>query len=485
MLLVLLPFVAGVVLCDSVVIPLVWLIVALFVATVGAWLLLPRRVAWCYVAFALLLLGYITAELRRPVASLPYDTDMELIVEVVGEPAQRSGYRVAGGRVEAWREDASWRGADDAVQLWLRSDSVGYGDRLHLRGRVVERMSRYDDYDELLRRRGNVGGVAVGDYNIISIEHCAHQGLQHRALLKLEPYARDSASHATVEAMVVGARHRMPASLREAYSRTGLSHLMAVSGLHLGIVAMVVGVMLLPVVLLHRGHVVRNLLIVVALWLFAAVSGMSPSVVRAAVMLSVLQLSAASSSRYSSINALAATIFLMLVIRPDYLYDISFRLSVAAVAGIGLGGVPLMRHLPVRRGVGGWVPTTIVVGVVATLWTLPLVSHSFATLPIVGVMVTPVVLLPAYIVVGGGILALALPAPLNMPFAVAAEWAAELQNRVVERAAMPEWASLEYAMPEWGVWLCYLLFAIITLVGWSIDRKKTVSLQSYDEYRRG
>ena len=116
MLLVLLPFVAGVVLCNSVVIPLVWLIVALFVATVGAWLLLPRRVAWCYVAFALLLLGYITAELRRPVASLPYDTDMELIVEVVGEPAQRSGYRVAGGRVEAWREDASWRGADDAGQ---------------------------------------------------------------------------------------------------------------------------------------------------------------------------------------------------------------------------------------------------------------------------------------------------------------------------------------------------------------------------------
>ncbi|MBQ2142522.1 MAG: ComEC/Rec2 family competence protein, partial [Alistipes sp.] len=324
-----------------------------------------------------------------------------------------------------------------------------------------------------------LGGVGISDYNIIGVTHSAPTDLQSRAIARLDRYATDDASHATVVAMVAGSRHAMPNDLRDAYSKTGLSHLMAVSGLHLGIVLMVVGFMLLPLRFVHRGHRIAALLAIVAIWFYAIMSGASPSVVRAAVMLSVLQLSLATSARYNSLNALAVTVFAMLVYRPSYLFDISFQLSVAAVFGIVAWAVPMMRaSRQWPRPVKG-LSSLIVVGVVATLWTLPIVSHTFGNLPIIGVVVTPCVMLFAYAIVACGILAVVLPTPVGYPFAAVAEWAAHIQNIVVEWAANLPFALVEYAMPKWGVALCYLTYTAITLLYWSKNQKKVITLSRY------
>ena len=97
---------------------------------------------------------------------------------------------------------------------------------------------------------------------------------------------------------------------------------------------MVIMMLFTPLVLLRHGHRMVTVITIVGVWLFAVVSGLSPSVVRAAVMLTVLSLSMLGAGHYNSLNALAATAFAMLVYRPSYLYDISFQLSVVAVAGI-------------------------------------------------------------------------------------------------------------------------------------------------------
>ena len=306
--------------------------------------------------------------------------------------------------------------------------------------------------------------------------------MQSQALAQLDEYATDDASHATVVAMVAGSRHAMPRDLKEAYAKTGLAHLMAVSGLHLGVVLLVVGFMLMPLRFLHGGHRIAALLAIVAIWCYAIMSGSSPSVVRAAVMLSVLQLSVVASARYNSINALAVTVFAMLVYRPNYLFDISFQLSVAAVFGIVAWGVPLVRGARSwPRPVAG-LYSLVVVGVVATLWTLPIVSHTFGNIPIVGVVLTPCVMLFAYAIVACGIVAVVLPAPLGYPFGVVAEWAARLQNIVVEWSAELPFASVEHTMPQWGGALTYAIYGAITLLCWSRNQKKVVTLPRYDDF---
>ena len=471
MLVVLLPFILGILAASYVLFPPYIAEVAICVVTILGWVSLPRRVSLGYAAVALWLFGYLIADYRTPHASMPYGSAVELDVEVVGIPAEREGYRVSEGRVVAWRGDDVWHRADDKVLLWLRNDDIREGDGVVIYGMVSERMSRFEPYDKLLRNRGYVGGVGIED-NLISQQRGEHSRLHHLAVKKLRGYMLDTLSHATSEAMVTGSRHAMPQMLREAYSATGLSHILAVSGLHLGIVLMVMLVIVAPLRLIHRGHRVANILIVVAIWLFATMSGLSPSVVRAAIMLTMLQLAYFSSLARSSINILAVTLFVMLLYRPSYLYDVSFQLSALAVAGILLWGEPLVRRFRGRSRLWRVVASTLIIGAVATLWTLPVVSHTFGNLPLAGVVLTPVVMLFAYTIVGCGLFALILPHPLAMPFAVVGEWGAAIQNSVVLWASEHGFTGVEYQMPLGGVLLCYALYGVVTVVAWSKIEKK-------------
>jgi competence protein ComEC len=251
---------------------------------------------------------------------------------------------------------------------------------------------------------------------------------------------------------------------------------MAISGLHLGIVMLVVGSILLPVNLIFWGWHIRAALIVVVLWLFAAVSGFSPSVVRSAIMLTVLQLSAASVLRYNTMNALSVVVIAMLVWSPDYLYDISFQLSVLAVMGIVLWGVPLLSILGRRQIPGMSIITTVVVSLTATLWSMPLVAHAFSQVCFVNVIISPVVFITAYVVVGFGIFALVLPEALALPFARVMEAAAMFQNDVVARGAEWGYGFMMGSLSAWEMVAIYALFALITLVGCSWEEKKMITL---------
>lgn len=480
MLVVLIPFVLGIVLAEHFVLPL-WLACGVLLGVVVlAAIAIPRKVVWGYIAVALLMFGYVVAELRAPATAVPYNTTVEMVVEVESIPSNRGDYCRADGRIIEWRDGDEWRETDSRVVLWLRTDGISHGDRLTLAGELSRDISRYDDYNRLMHRRGFVGGVGVGDYNLLGVSYSEPTDMQSRAVAKLDRFTTDSASHATVVAMVAGSRHDMPTELRESYSETGLSHLMAVSGLHLGMVLMVVGFIFKPLRLIHRGHRIAATLSIVAIWLYAIMCGASPSVIRAAIMLTVLQLSLISSARYSSLNALMATVFVMLVYRPNYLFDVSFQLSVAAVIGIVVWGVPLMRLSRGWHWVWSGLYSLVVVGVVATLWTLPIVSYTFDSMPIVGVVVTPCVLIFAYIIVVCGLFVLALPLSVAAPFAAAAEWAAGVQNSVVGWAAELPFASIGYTMSGWEVSTIYAIFTIITAIIWSINRKKVVSLSRYD-----
>ena len=304
--------------------------------------------------------------------------------------------------------------------------------------------------------------------------------LHDRAVQRLERHMRDSTAFATAEAMVVGSKRLLSRETRDDYTSTGLTHLMAISGLHLGIVMLVVGFMLLPINLVFWGWHIRAVLIVVVLWLFAAVSGFSPSVVRSAIMLTVLQLSYASVVRYNTMNALAVVVMAMLSYSPDYLYDLSFQLSVLAVMGIVLWGVPLLSLIGRRQIPGMALISTVVISLVATLWSMPLIAYTFSQVSFVSVVVSPLVFVTAYLVVGFGVFALVLPGVLALPFARVMEFAAMLQNEVVARGA--EWGhgSMMGRLELGAMVAIYLIFAIITLVGCGFEEKKMITLHFDD-----
>ncbi|MBR4951548.1 MAG: ComEC/Rec2 family competence protein [Alistipes sp.] len=469
--LLLIPYVLGILLADMVVVPdwalVVAFLLAVFIVERGK----NRVLSMVAVAVAVLGFGYMTTTLLRPTCNIVDGGYVTARVRVKDIPTERDGYRLSHGVIEAWQSDSLSESSNYAVVLWIRNDSIREGDIVELRTKFHSRMSRHEAYDRLLRNRGFVGGVGINTDNVISVERSGRQTLQSRAIRKLERSMRDSMSHATVEAMVVGSRRLESGALRESYSRTGLSHLMALSGLHLGIVVMVLTLLLTPIILIRHGHRWHNVAVIVVLWIYVAMSGGSASLVRSALMFSVMHLAMLSSMRYNSLNALATALFAMLIYRPSYIYDVSFQLSAMAVIGIVVWGVPLMRLVAHRGFILRSLLTTLIIGITATMWTMPIVSHTFANIPYMGVVVTPVAMLTAYAIVCCGIFVLLLPGVLAMPFGWVMEHAAWVQNSFVEWVAQWEWVVVSYQLSGVGVAIIYALFAIITLGVWSLCEK--------------
>ena len=465
--LIIIPFIVGIILANNFDTPIEVVCGAIIVAMIGALYSRPHNVAYMFVTLLVMLFGVLVVMLGRLSVSTPYNCVVEMKVDIVSPIVEREDYSVAEGRIKEWQGDVEWHEANDRVQLWLRSDTLRYGDRVHIVGELRERISRYKDYNTLMHNRGYVGGIGISDFQIIDIERDIAGGVRRYAIEKLGRYAKDTASHSVVEGMVAGARYTMPSGLRQAYSTTGLSHILAVSGLHLGIILLVINLLLKPLKLLTQGHILADILAVGALWLFVVMSGASPSVVRAALMLSVLMFVRNSTGHYNPINALAFTILLMLCYNPQTLYDISFQLSVLAVTGIVAWGAPMVRAIRFRRKFIGVVLSTLVIGIVATLWTLPIVSMTFGNIPIVGVVATPLVLITAYAIVSCGVIVLLLPHPIAQPFALLAEWLSSIQNVVVEWFSALPFASIQYAFTPTMIAIYYTLFGVITLALWS------------------
>ena len=219
----------------------------------------------------------------------------------------------------------------------------------------------------------------------------------------------------------------------------------------------------------------RNLFVVVALWLFVAAAGFPPSAVRAAVMCTLLQGALATSSRYGALNSWAAAALGMLLWNPRWIGDIGFQLSFVAVAAILLWGVPLSRWCHTRWRMVNWFVEGLLIGFVASLATAPLTSYSFGLVPLTGLLLSPIAVLLGSLIVGGGVCLLLLP-PLDGLLAPLVQGLASLQNSLAEHIAAHEGGALDYTLSREAVIIIYLLFALITLVGWAVKREQETYL---------
>lgn len=123
-------------------------------------------------------------------------------------------------------------------------------------------------------------------------------------------------------------------AVRERFRATGLSHLLCVSGFHTALLAAVAALLLFPLRLWSRAGRYRHLIVIAIMWLYALLTGFMPSVVRAAVMISIYLGAKISERDAYPLNSLCIAVFIILAINPYWLFSIGFQLSVAAVLGL-------------------------------------------------------------------------------------------------------------------------------------------------------
>ncbi len=471
------PFAAGIALAGVYELPL-WFLAGAFVCT-GVLALLFRSAA---AAVAMLLTsGFAAAQLRTPEITVPREVYTAYEVVVEGFPVERERYSAADAAVTAWRDPTNghWHASEARIRLYADSlTELRDGERIRCRGRVKPFQGGAESYRRLMERRGYAGTMWIGERAILDREEPRGASLHRRAVERLDRLPMAPEARAVVEAMAAGERRGIPAELRTVYSRSGFSHLLAVSGLHTGIVFVVVNALLWWLPLLRRGHLWKNLLAAAAIWLFVAAAGFPPSAVRAAVMCTFLQAALAAASEYVAMNALALAAFGMLLWNPNWIGDLSFLLSFLAVAGILLWGVPLCRRCRTRHRWLNAVIDAYVIGLTATLATAPLVSHTFGIIPLAGLVVNPMAILLAGVVVFGGALWMLLPVGWFAPlFGLVTGKAAEAINLLARATAALPGGATDLRLGSRTTLLLYAVFLLATLAAGCREPKKSLPLR--------
>ena len=137
-----------------------------------------------------------------------------------------------------------------------------------------------------------------------------------------------------INALLLGQRQNIDKSIYNNYVNAGTIHILAVSGLHVGIILLILNFLFRPLRYVKYGNILRPLLIVILLWSFAVIAGLSPSVTRAVAMFSIISIAMHLKRPTNIYNTLAISAFLILLFKPRFLFEVGFQMSYLAVLGI-------------------------------------------------------------------------------------------------------------------------------------------------------
>lgn len=257
----------------------------------------------------------------------------------------------------------------------------------------------------------------------------------------LKGYIKNDQAFQLVSAMTLGDRDEFSPILNEAYQASGAVHVLAVSGLHTGIVAFILLTILSVILKGQRFLGLRSILAIAGVWMFIGITGAADSAVRAGVLFSVLLFGKSINRTAQSLNLLATAVLILLLWNPAVLHHLGFQLSVMAVGGILFFQPIFYRIWDPGFRLGRYIWSLVSVTLAAQLGTLMISLYHFHQFPVYfllsGILLVPL----AGILLSGGLAILSLH--FLWPFladkmAVWVQHLANLMNAIVTQiAGMP------------------------------------------------
>lgn len=212
-------------------------------------------------------------------------------------------------------------------------------------------------------------------------------------------------SRGIIEAMTIGRKKSLPPALRQQYSSAGVSHVLALSGFHVGILFLILQFFTLANFIPYHWRAPVNCLIIAAMWCFDVIAGMPPSLTRATAMLTILTLSTVlRRDTVMPVQSCFITAAIMLCYDPLMLMDIGFQLSFVAVIAI----TTTLRRITELSRVSNTVLNVIwsitMTSLVCSIFTAPLVAYHFGSIPVYGILANLLITPLVYFVMWGSVL---------------------------------------------------------------------------------
>ncbi|MFI3286251.1 MAG: ComEC/Rec2 family competence protein [Rikenellaceae bacterium] len=321
---------------------------------------------------------------------------------------------------------------DDSYIAPAHTTAICHGDLTPLERQPNNR------YWQMLALKGFVAEIEATEYqevdpSSLGLREGASKRLNRWALLRLQRLNLSPDAYAAAAAMGLSRRESLSAEVTENYRRSGTAHILALSGLHFGVVLIIISAATYLLPLLNNGHIIADIVAIIAIWLFAFMAGLGESVLRAAWMFSILHLASLTSRSYSSPNSLLSAATLIIIFDPSALFDIGFQLSFIAVLAIIYLGVPLSNIAHSRFGAINFLVKSTIIGCVATIATAPLLAYTFGATSLLSPIATIPLLLTLPIIVATTIIWVIMPLQSLAPlFRNIIEVTTTIQNHIVE-----------------------------------------------------
>jgi len=409
-------------------------------------------------------MGMATAIIGRP-AEYDFDNDI-LPPYAVGEimkytPGSPDRLLV---RVEEFTDLKSYHLREGNLRVMLLTDATALreGDRLTwihaLRPAAVRNPSapKYSQY---------LDSADIIVHSLPGIAQPLHLRIKKHLAILLEKSPLEKNLTGFLSAIILGDRDSLPENLYDEFSLLGIAHVIALSGLHLGIIASIVFIILFPLNTIACGRV-RPAVAIVIIWAYIILTGMSPSIVRAGIMASFYLVSRILQRKNSSLNALLGAAFFILVFSPYALFDAGFQLSFITVASLILYGDRLNPVNPHHRMVHG-ITAAMATTAVAFVGSAALCIYYFHRLPLLSLPLN-LIIVPAVplFIIGGIIYLVLLSFGLNFVFpARILNWMWDSMQWLIERFASVGAGSIDLtlSLPAVAALLVLLILPALTV----------------------
>jgi len=339
-------------------------------------------------------------------------------IEIISPPVEKiKSYQCTVNLLGSF--DSSWKPSHGKAILYIQKDKPAskllFGDRLLVETEFAtpEKAMNPDgfDYAAYLHRQG-IGAtcyIPSGKWqltdrnNSFSIRRTSDKCRNYL----LDVYRRfhiQGDEFAVLAAVTLGYTNDLQPDLRSGFAAAGVMHILALSGLHIGIVYVVIAFLLGFLNKTQRQKVIKSLIIMLFLWGFAFLTGLSTSVIRATLMFSFITIASCFRRKSQIYNTLFMSMLVMLLVNPNYLYDVGYQLSYAAVLSIIFFKPVLDKIYNPTNNFTKFAWNTFSVSLVAQIGTTPFTLYYFQQFPnyflITNIVAVPMATLIIYLAMG-------------------------------------------------------------------------------------
>ena len=327
------------------------------------------------------------------------------------------------------------------------------------------------DYRSYLEKQGIQHQIRTDYAAIVKKKHAAKtlfgaaNNFREHIISKLKEKSFGTEELGVIEALILGKRDDISESTYNNYKNAGAVHILAVSGLHVGIILFLLEFILAPLARLPKGKTIKLVLVVLLLWSYAFIAGLSPSIVRAVTMFSFVAYALYLNRPTNSFNIIALSMLFILLVKPLFVFQVGFQMSYAAVFAIVWIYPKLQKfwfpeHIIIRKA---W--QLLSVSIAAQLGVVPISLFYFHQFPALFFISNLLVIPFLGLILGFGILVIILALVDFLPqFMVDGfNWVIQLMNSVVGWVAQQEGFIIKN-IPFDSVQLLLGYLIIITLV---------------------